>query len=183
MKLLVTGGSRSGKTAYALGRAEAAHATRRYIATAEAFDDEMTERIRRHRAERGTGWSTVESARTPEAHLDFDGVVVLDCLALWTSNLLLEDSGDSWGGGGALRNASPDALGERLAEARARLVAAVLAAPNTVVIVTNEVGLGIVPDNALARRFRDELGWTNQALAAACDEVVLCVAGLPLRVK
>jgi adenosylcobinamide kinase/adenosylcobinamide-phosphate guanylyltransferase len=183
VKLLVTGGSRSGKTAYALGRAEAAHPRRRYVATAEAFDDEMAARIRRHRAERGEGWSTVESPLGPEAHLAWEGVAVLDCLALWTSNLLLLEEGGAGGGGGALRNASPDPLGERIAEARARLVAAVRAAPNPVVIVTNEVGLGIVPDNALARRFRDELGWTNQALAAACDEVVLCVAGLPLRVK
>lgn len=165
MKVLITGGVRSGKTRYALARAEAAGPARIYLATAQALDAEMAERIRRHQAERGPGWRTVEEPLDIARHLD-GGPVLVDCLTLWLSNLLHAR------GEGASLEADFDALAE-----------AVQRASGPLFLVTNEVGLGIVPENALARRFRDEAGRLAQRLALVCDEVVLCVAGLPLHVK
>lgn len=163
---LVLGGARSGKTAFAQAQAEAAVARPTLIATGQAFDDEMRMRIDRHRAERGDRWITVE------APLDLTGAlatltaadaVVVDCLTLWLSNLM---------------HAEIDI------EASARdLIIALAACPARVWLVSNEVGQGIVPDNALARRFRDEAGWMHQRLAAAADTVFMIVAGLPFRLK
>jgi adenosylcobinamide kinase/adenosylcobinamide-phosphate guanylyltransferase len=164
---LVIGGARSGKTRYALEQALAPGAARRVmIATAQALDEEMAQRIARHRAERGEAWATVE------APLDLAGAVrrleageaaVVDCLTLWLSNLMLGDLD--------------------VVAAVAETAQALAASPARIVVVTNEVGQGIVPDNALARRFRDEAGWMNQAMAAAADRVVLVSAGLPLVLK
>lgn len=163
---LVLGGARSGKSAYAervAGQAE----TPIYLATGAAGDDEMAERIRRHRARRGPHWTTVEEA------LDLTGqlarlaapgrAVLVDCLTLWLSNLL-----------GAGRD--PAVEGTSLVRALPGLL-------GPVVFVANEVGLGIVPDNALARAFRDAAGRLNQDVAAAADRVVLITAGLPLILK
>lgn len=169
MRVLVTGGARSGKSRHAQALAESLGPRRVYLATAEALDDEMADRIRRHQADRGPGWRTVEAPLDPAAHVrraDPDEVVLLDCLTLWVSNLMMARGLDT-----ALE---PDFE---------RLCAAIHATPNPVVVVTNEVGLGIVPDNALARRFRDEAGRLNQAVAAACERVVLCVAGIPVNIK
>ena len=164
---LVIGGARSGKTRYALEQAQARGASRRVmIATAQALDEEMAQRIARHRAERGAAWATVE------APLDLAGAVerlkageaaVVDCLTLWLSNLMLGDLD--------------------VATAVAGTAQALAASPAEVLVVTNEVGQGIVPDNALARRFRDEAGWMNQAMATAAGRVVLVTAGLPLVLK
>ena len=164
---LVIGGARSGKTRYALEQAQARGASRRVmIATAQALDEEMAQRIARHRAERGAAWATVE------APLDLTGAVerlkageaaVVDCLTLWLSNLMLGDLD--------------------VATAVAGTAQALAASPAEVLVVTNEVGQGIVPDNALARRFRDEAGWMNQAMATAAGRVVLVTAGLPLVLK
>lgn len=165
MKVLITGGVRSGKTRYALSRAEAAGPERTYLATAQALDEEMADRIRRHQAERGPGWITVEEPLDITRHLGGRPVLV-DCLTLWLTNLMLSRED-----------------GAPLEAEFARLAEAVRAADAPVFLVTNEVGLGIVPENALARRFRDEAGRLAQGLAAVCDEVVLCVAGLPLHVK
>lgn len=165
MKVLITGGARSGKTRYALARAEAAGPARRYIATAQALDAEMAARIRRHQAERGPGWTTVEEPLDIAPRLGGQPALV-DCLTLWLTNLMLSRGEDA---------AFEDDF-ERLADA-------VLRADAPVFLVTNEVGLGIVPESALARRFRDEAGRLSQRLAAVCDEVVLCVAGLPLHIK
>lgn len=165
--LLAIGGARSGKSRYAQQRAEATGLGRRFIATAQAFDDEMRERIARHRDERGADWLTIEApldlAEAILAHDDAGTVLLVDCLTLWTSNLLLAD--------------------RDIPAATADLVAALQAVRGPVVLVTNEVGLGIVPDNALARRFRDAAGTVNQQVAAACAEVQLLVAGIPLKVK
>ncbi len=166
MKILVTGGARSGKSRFAQARAEGLHPRRFYLATAQALDAEMADRIARHRADRDASWRTLEEPLDPGPLLSQDGVVLLDCLTLWLSNLLLADRDD------AAIEAAIDAL-----------AAAVARADNPVVLVTNEVGLGIVPDNALARAFRDHSGRLSQRLAAVCDEVVLCVAGLPLKIK
>ncbi len=168
MIVYVTGGARSGKSAYAERLAAAPGQPVTYLATAQALDDEMQARVARHRLDRPAGWPTVEepleaaqalrSASTP--------TVLLDCLSLWVSNMLLADWSD------AAMLAAADTL---LADARAR--------PGLTVLVSNEVGLGIVPDNALARRYRDVLGWVNQRGAAASDEAYLLVSGLPLQLK
>jgi adenosylcobinamide kinase/adenosylcobinamide-phosphate guanylyltransferase len=163
---LVLGGARSGKTAFAQAQAEAAATRPTLIATGQAFDDEMRARIDRHRAERGDRWATIEAPLDLIAALaasTADDAVVVDCLTLWLSNLL---------------HAGNDC------EASTRdLIIALAACPARVWLVGNEVGQGIVPDNALARRFRDEAGWMHQRLAAAAREVFLIVAGLPLCLK
>lgn len=165
--LLVLGGARSGKSSYAQTRAEALDGELRFVATAQAFDTEMTDRITRHRADRGQRWSTIEApidlAAAIRAESREGRVLLVDCLTLWTSNLLL--------------------AGHDIATATGELVRAVSTAPGPLILVANEVGLGIVPDNALARRFRDEAGRVNQRIAAAADEVVFIAAGLPLRLK
>jgi adenosylcobinamide kinase/adenosylcobinamide-phosphate guanylyltransferase len=164
---LVIGGARSGKSARAQAIAEAASPMRTYLATAQAFDDEMRERIARHRADRGMGWRTVECpVDLPEAigrEAQGASVLLVDCLTLWASNLLLTD-------------ADADAATDRL-------LAALAAASCPIVLVSNEVGMGIVPDNALARRFRDIAGRMNQRVAAAADTVLLMMAGLELQLK
>jgi adenosylcobinamide kinase/adenosylcobinamide-phosphate guanylyltransferase len=160
--LFVLGGARSGKSRYAQGRAEQIGQARIFVATAEAYDDEMRDRIARHRADRGEGWNTVEAptdlARAISDHSRPDNVLLVDCLTLWTSNLLL-------------------------AERDIPLIVTLHNAPGPVILVANEVGLGIVPDNALARRFRDAAGIVNQRVAAVATEVVFIAAGLPLRLK
>jgi len=163
---LVLGGARSGKSRYAESLI-AARGARLYLATAEPGDAEMAARIAAHRARRGTGWTTVEAplalVDALARHARADRPILVDCLTLWLSNLML--------------------AGRDLeAEGRA-LVAALAGLAGPVVLVANEVGYGIVPDNALARRFRDAAGQLNQAVAAACQRVVLVAAGLPLVLK
>ncbi|MBV1687450.1 bifunctional adenosylcobinamide kinase/adenosylcobinamide-phosphate guanylyltransferase [Novosphingobium sp. G106] len=165
--LLVLGGARSGKSAYAQARAEALHGGLIYIATAQAFDAEMVDRIARHRADRGARWATVEEPldlpAAIEANSRTNSVVLVDCLTLWASNLLLAE--------------------HDLAAAMQALTKAVTGRQGAVILVANEVGLGIVPDNALARQFRDYAGSINQAVAAVADEVVMMFAGLPMTIK
>ncbi|CAN7441370.1 bifunctional adenosylcobinamide kinase/adenosylcobinamide-phosphate guanylyltransferase [Caulobacter sp. LjRoot300] len=165
---LVLGGARSGKSAFAQGAAEALAADGRLvmIATAQAFDSEMAERIARHQKDRGPAWTTLEAPLDIAgalATLGADDVVVVDCLTLWLSNLMLGE--------------------QDVATAAAGLVEAVGRFEGALWLVSNEVGFGIVPDNALARRFRDEAGRLHQALAQAADAVTLVVAGLTLRLK
>ena len=158
---LVLGGARSGKSRHAEALVTAAPPPWRYVATAQAFDAEMRERIALHRAARAPGWDTVEAPLDLPAALHTPLPVLVDCLTLWASNLLL-----------AGREADTAAL-DRALDART--------APT--VLVSNEVGLGIVPDNALARRFRDMAGTLHQHLAARADAVALLVAGIPVKVK
>ncbi|MBM3559855.1 MAG: bifunctional adenosylcobinamide kinase/adenosylcobinamide-phosphate guanylyltransferase [Alphaproteobacteria bacterium] len=165
---LVLGGARSGKSQYAEGLVEAAPCARRvYVATGEAGDAEMAARIAAHRKRRGVGWTTVEAPRDLAGAIARESrpgsVVLVDCLTLWLSNLLL--AGDDH-----------DAM-------RASLLGALAMVRGPVVCVANEVGLGIVPDNALARAFRDAAGRLNQDVAAAADCVVFLAAGLPLVLK
>lgn len=166
-RVLVLGGARSGKSRTAQAIAEAASADRTFVATAQAFDEEMRERISRHRAERDGSWRTQEAPlELPEAiraHAGPGKVVLVDCLTLWLSNLLL---------------AERDADGE--AE---RLVRAVGEAAGPLVLVSNEVGQGIVPATPLGRVFRDGQGRLNQGLAEACDAVVFVAAGCPVLLK
>lgn len=165
--LLVTGGARSGKSRYAQARAESLGLNPIYVATGQAFDDEMRDRIARHRLDRGPAWRTVEAplelADAIGAQAAPDAVVLVDCLTLWTTNLILGD--------------------RDIAAATLALTGALRTAAGPVILVTNEVGYGIVPDNALARRFRDEAGIVNQMVAAVVAEVQLVVAGLPMRLK
>ena len=164
--ILVTGGARSGKSARAESRARGFPGRPVYIATAEALDAEMSERIARHRARRGSEWIEREAPLALVEALDETdggGARLIDCLTLWLSNLMH-----------ANRDWSQEA---------SRLAQALGCQRSPVVLVTNEVGSGIVPDNALARAFRDAAGLTNQMIAKAADEVELVVAGLPMRVK
>ncbi|MFN4204274.1 MAG: bifunctional adenosylcobinamide kinase/adenosylcobinamide-phosphate guanylyltransferase [Tabrizicola sp.] len=163
---LVIGGARSGKSAFAEQLVCASDRPRRYIATAEAWDDEMRERIARHRADRGTDWITDEAPLdlvTAIAAARAGEAVLIDCATLWLTNHLL--------------------AGHDIPAETSRLVSALAACPAPVVMVSNETGWGIVPENALARRFRDEQGRLNQRLAAAADLVVTVIAGLPLVLK
>jgi len=167
----VLGGCRSGKSSLALRTAEAIAAEQRiFIATAVPFDAEMQDRVRRHQKERGSGWLTVEvPLALPEAlveHSRPDRVILVDCLTLWVSNLLLEGS-------------DPPAVERRIAE----LVEALQACASPVILVSNEVGRGVVPDSQLGRQFRDLAGMANQAVAAGADEVIMAVAGIPVVIK
>lgn len=164
--ILITGGARSGKSVIAETKALSFGPRATYIATAEVRDGEMAARVAAHRARRGPEWTDHPAPfdlpgalRATEGH----GPRLIDCLTLWLTNLML--AGQDW-------------------QAAGRDLCAVLPRQtDPVVIVTNEVGAGIVPDNRLARDFRDAAGQINQQVAAVADEVILAVAGLPLKVK
>jgi adenosylcobinamide kinase/adenosylcobinamide-phosphate guanylyltransferase len=163
---LVLGGARSGKSLFAEGLIASHPGAHVYLATAEAGDAEMAERIRRHRERRGAGWTTIEEPlNLPRALVAADGnaAVLVDCLTLWLGNLMA-----------AGRDIEREA--QALVEVLPRLA-------GPVVFVSNEVGLGIVPDNALARAFRDHAGLLHQSVAAAADRVYVMAAGLPLLLK
>jgi adenosylcobinamide kinase/adenosylcobinamide-phosphate guanylyltransferase len=161
------GGARSGKSRLAQNRAESMTGELIYVATAQPADAEMAERIARHRGDRGGRWRTVEvPIELPQALTRNDGagrVMLVDCLTLWLSNLMLED--------------------RDIPAAQSELLNAFANIDSTVILVTNEVGMGIVPDNALARRFRDAAGRLHQEIAACADEVWLVAAGLGLALK
>jgi adenosylcobinamide kinase/adenosylcobinamide-phosphate guanylyltransferase len=164
---LVLGGARSGKSRYAERLVEDAARCGTYLATAEAGDAEMAERIAAHRARRGPFWRTVEEplalASTIAAHAEPERPILVDCLTLWLSNLLL--------------------AGKRADEQAGALRGALRNAAGTVVLVSNEVGMGLVPETPLGRRFRDAAGRLNQDVAALADRVVFVAAGLPLVLK
>ncbi|MCC8975087.1 bifunctional adenosylcobinamide kinase/adenosylcobinamide-phosphate guanylyltransferase [Bradyrhizobium brasilense] len=164
--ILITGGARSGKSRRAEFRARSFPGQPVYIATAEALDAEMDERIAKHRARRGSDWIEREvplDLVEVLSETDGAGARLVDCLTLWLSNLL--HAGRDW---------SQEVT--RLADTLSRQ-------HGPVVLVTNEVGLGIVPDNALARTFRDAAGIMNQTIAGIADEVEFVVAGLPMKLK
>jgi adenosylcobinamide kinase / adenosylcobinamide-phosphate guanylyltransferase len=167
--ILISGGARSGKSRYAEQRAPEMGRRRIYVATAEAKDEEMAQRIAEHQKRRGSLWRTIEEPlELTEALLRQRGntdCALVDCLTLWISNLLIRYDEK-------YATQKVHELMEKFAELDFNLI-----------FVTNEVGSGIVPDNALARKFRDLAGWTNQTVAQAADEVILMVAGLPIIVK
>lgn len=168
--ILVTGGARSGKSRFAEHLAHSFGAPLGYLATCEPRDAEMDQRIIRHRERRGSEWSTIEEPlRLAESLADNDGmfrVILVDCVTLWLSNLLLTHE-------------EPELV---MAAVRG-LVEAASKLTTPLVLVTNEVGMGIVPENRLARLFRDLAGETNELLAAAADEVHVVFAGIPLKLK
>ncbi|MCP5163063.1 MAG: bifunctional adenosylcobinamide kinase/adenosylcobinamide-phosphate guanylyltransferase [Hahellaceae bacterium] len=169
MRELILGGARSGKSRYAQARATEWALPVRYIATAESLDHEMAQRISRHRQDRPEHWEVYEESIALGALLKDsiapDRVVLVDCLTLWLSNLLcLNDH-------------------NRFAQERQALLDALAEPVGPVILVSNEVGQGVIPDNALARQFVDATGWLHQALAEQCERVSLVVAGLPLTLK
>ena len=168
---LVIGGCRSGKSSHALHLADRmGKAGKIFLATCIPRDDEMNQRVSRHKAERGPGWTAVEtpvflSEAIQNIGPDAD-VLLVDCLTLWVSNLMME-------------HADPDAITDHTR----RLIESLAAAACPVILVTNEVGAGIVPDNPLARSFRDAVGQVNQQIAARADQVIWMVAGIPVKIK
>jgi adenosylcobinamide kinase / adenosylcobinamide-phosphate guanylyltransferase len=184
---LITGGARSGKSAHALKLARegfsggASRSSRRYfIATAQPLDLEMESRIAHHKETRGTDFESIEEPlQLAGAIHSLNGradVAVLDCLTLWVSNMMHAFGVES------LNTLPVHNFGTFLIEARS-LADALRAADYDIIVVTGEVGAGIVPDNPVARQFRDLLGWTNQKIAEVADELILMVAGYPMRVK
>lgn len=167
----VIGGCRSGKSRHALSLADRISSIHKYfIATCMPHDDEMRQRVARHQAERGDGWSAVETpVRLPEVIGEIGPkahVLLVDCLTLWVSNLMME-------------NNDPDGIALRTEH----LTESLRNAACPVFLVSNEVGGGIVPDNFLARQFRDAVGLVNQKIAACADEVIWMVAGIPVTIK
>ena len=168
---LILGGARSGKSRYGLGLAARCPAPRLFVATCEPRDAEMEARIEAHQRERGSDWATREvplelAAALGEAQNHY-GVVVVDCLTMWVSNLLLQE----------------DAPQGSIQTAGEHLLAALATTAVPTILISNEVGWGIVPDNPLAREFRDQAGWLHQRLAQVADLVVLVVAGVPVLIK
>jgi len=169
--VFVIGGCRSGKSQQALVTAESlAREKPVFIATCIAYDDEMKDRITKHRQERSRHWHTVEApTHLPEAIVEAGeeaGILLVDCLTLWINNLLME-------------NQAP----EKILDQFQRLTRAVLTVPCPVILVSNEVGTGIVPENKLARLYRDLVGSANQAVAECVDQVIWMVAGIPVTIK
>ncbi len=168
---LVLGGARSGKSRYGLSLAEQFSAPRLFLATGEARDAEMAARIAAHQRERGPGWETREvPLELPEALEQGQGrygAILVDCLTMWLANLMLRE----------------DCAEADLAAAAEQLLARLSRIGTPTIFISYEVGLGIVPEGPLARKYRDWLGWLHQQVAAAADRVVLVVAGLPLTLK
>lgn len=167
--IFVTGGSWSGKSAFALRRASSFNGDAvSFIATAEALDREMNDRITQHKLERNPKWQTLEESLDIKSALEraTHKLIVLDCVALWVSNLLLTGTSET-----------------AMLERTAAFIASAATLEKNVIVVSNEVGLGIVPDNALSRSYRDALGRVNQTFAAASSEAYLLVSGLELQLK
>jgi adenosylcobinamide kinase/adenosylcobinamide-phosphate guanylyltransferase len=169
--IFVTGGARSGKSTFAYNLANSMNSPRAYIATAEPLDEEMRERIKRHQEERGAGWETIEEP------IDLPGVfnrirgkhivVLLDCVTLWISNLLHLYKNDE-------KNVMDDVE---------KLISVCTEIDSCLIVVSNEVGMGIVPENRMARLFRDISGKTNQRLGNIASSVYLIISGLPVKIK
>ena len=171
--VFITGGARSGKSSFALSEAEKIAGQKLYVATAEALDDEMRERIEKHKRERGENWKAVEEPLyldTVLNSLESDvSVVLIDCLTLWTSNIMIKHEHNL----SALEELI-DGFNDSIMTLKDQV---------SVFIVSNEVGMGIVPDNPMSRAFRDLAGKLNQRIASVSDEVYVVISGLPLKIK
>lgn len=166
MKILITGGCRSGKSRLAQTLAERISERRWYLATAEPFDNEMRDRIQRHRDDRDHSWTTLEEPLNIGRHFEKSGVLLVDCLTLWLSNQLMKTTEN-----------------EPIEMAITDLVDSYTKCKGPIIVVTNEVGLGIVPMNNLARQFRDHAGRLAQKIAQNSDHVAFCAAGIPMWIK
>lgn len=167
--VFVVGGARSGKSSFALKLAESSGSPMLYIATAEALDAEMEDRIRKHRQVRGSGWETVEEPMEVPGRITEAkgyGVVLIDCLTLWLTNLLMAGLDD----GAVVKEVD-------------RFISASALSPARIIAVSNEVGLGLVPDNPLSRRFRDLSGTMNRMVAGAASEAYFVASGIPVKMK
>jgi len=169
-KILVTGGCRSGKSRYALNYANRHFSRKLYLATSEVLDEEMAARVEHHRKARGPEWETCEEPiAVVERIIQYRGkveVILLDCLTLWLTNLLIKSDDDL-----------------KVMDETEKLTVAIKESPVSVILVTNEVGMGIVPADPLARRFRDLAGMANQRIAEIVDTVIFMVSGIPIFVK
>ena len=166
LTILVTGGARSGKSSFAEKRTKQLGSSLMYIATSEIIDSEMEKRVAEHQARRGSEWQTLHAPlKLTEALFETDGKgpCLVDCLTIWLNNLIFHN--------------------EDTIVATKELIKVLEQRSDPVVLVTNEVGSGIVPENALARRFRDEAGRMNQIISQVADEVYLSVSGIPLQIK
>ena len=166
LTILVTGGARSGKSSFAEKRTKQLGSSLMYIATSEIIDSEMEKRVAEHQARRGSEWQTLHAPlKLTEALFETDGKgpCLVDCLTIWLNNLIFHN--------------------EDTVVATKELIKVLEQRSDPVVLVTNEVGSGIVPENALARRFRDEAGRMNQIISQVADEVYLSVSGIPLQIK
>ena len=174
--IFITGGARSGKSRFAEGLAHQFGAPLGYLATAQPLDAEMGERIRQHRERRGTAWQTMEEPlHLSQCLAANDGIhkaILVDCVTLWLSNLMMHNQDDQG-----------EDVEERIMDNVSRLAGTLREMATPVILVSNEVGQGIVPENRMARLFRDIVGRTNQLLAAAADEVHVVISGIPLRLK
>lgn len=168
--ILVTGGCRSGKSRFALEYANRHYQKKIYLATCEPLDEEMAHRIELHKRARGPEWQTVEEpigvVEKVTQHGEEGGVILLDCLTLWISNLLMRGNDEN-----------------RIMDEIARLVQAVQRSPSSFLLVSNEVGMGIVPADPTARFFRDIAGMVNQTMAREADTVILMISGIPMGLK
>jgi adenosylcobinamide kinase/adenosylcobinamide-phosphate guanylyltransferase len=171
MVIFVTGGARSGKSDFAQEMAEKIEGKRVFVATAQAFDEEMEERIQKHQENRGARWDTLEEpidiGGTIRSVLGQYKTILIDCLTVWMSNLLLE---------------YPD-QNEKISEIVDDFFSGLSESEETIIVVSNEVGMGIVPDNKLARHYRDQLGFLNQRMARRADEVYVLFSGIPDKIK
>lgn len=171
MIIFITGGVRSGKSDFAQRLAEQRQGPRLYLATAQELDDEMKGRIQNHKIKRGDRWDTLEEplhiGRALQSVKNDYETVLLDCLTLWMSNILCQGSaGESM-----------------LSDVTDAFVKSLDSFFKTLIVVSNEVGMGIVPDNSLARTYRDQLGYVNQRMAERANEVYLLVSGIPMKIK
>lgn len=166
-RVFILGGARSGKSAFAIAEASALPGRKAYVATAQAFDDEMKVRIERHRRERPETWDTFEVPLDLSGLLmkirDSHDVILIDCLTLWLSNLVL--------------------AGKDILQETESFVSSMTTVGGSLFAVSNEVGFGIVPENEMARKFRDLAGTLNQRVAAVADQVYLIAAGIPIKIK
>ena len=168
--ILVIGGCRSGKSSHALHLAEQIPGQQIFIATCTAPDKEMEQRVLRHRQQRGNAWKTLEVplliSEAINKHSQKGNVILIDCLTLWINNLIMDDE-------------DPTKIDEKIL----KLTQSIVKAECPVILVSNEVGTGIVPDNRLARLFRDIAGFANQKVATCVDRVIWMVAGIPVKIK
>lgn len=182
--ILVTGGARSGKSTFAEEMASKYGDSILYVATSIPFDEEMKERIRKHRAQRPLNWETAEAYKDIDkainSRIEGKNAVMLDCITVMVTNIMFEID-NNWDD--ELKQETVDKMETNVKSEIAKLLTIAHDAGIPFILVTNEVGMGIVPDNPISRAFRDIAGRVNQIIAREADEVYLCVSGIPVRIK